>query len=131
MPPQPSSEPNLQAQQGQPCDPASGTQPPTLLKDLPTTPELSEALEVWRKHFCLRKVPVWDEEELKLQYHFGGQDVACIRTPQGRAVLAAGTSEEVAARLDQLTREERTRVTLVFPEPWGAVELLAVTSDEA
>ena len=54
---------------------------------------------------------------LYLQARYGGRPVACCKTSEGAlAVLAVGDAE-VDALLEGLTREERARVVVEYPDP--------------
>ncbi len=59
------------------------------------------------------------EEELKLQYYYGGRDVVCLDTPEGRVVVAVGTPviEDVSQILQSLDPDERRRIAILSPEP--------------
>src|SRR5262245_12724207 len=90
-----------------------------LLKDLETPPALAEAIQQACKQFGFRSVrdQLYVEEELKLQFYYGGRDVACIETDQGRAVLKAGTPyiEDWPQVLDGLDADHRHKVMILTP----------------
>jgi hypothetical protein len=119
----------------------SGDDPPgptrVVLKDLETPPALAEAIEEACKHFGFRspRDRLYIEEELKLQYYYGGRDVACIETGDGRAILAAGTPyiENWPNALEGLEPDERRKVAILTPEPWDDESLSSpsVFFDEA
>jgi hypothetical protein len=69
------------------------------------------------------------EEDLKLQYYFGGRDVAYLRMPEGKVVVAAGTlgTEEFRKTLLRLSPEERRHVIVYSPDPWDEGASLAPT----
>lgn len=94
-----------------------------LLKNLKSHPVVDEAVEKACKRLGCRTAREKNsvEEELKLQYYFQGQDVALVTTPEGQAVVAAGTLEEVSKSLNTLSQEERGRVTILYLPPWGTV----------
>lgn len=50
-----------------------------------------------------------------LQYHFGGQIVACMRTQVGVVVLAAG--EEIPPLVETIPGSDWKGVVIEFPEP--------------
>jgi hypothetical protein len=120
--------------------PPSPTRPAStrvVLKDLEIPPALAEAIEEACKQFGFRSLRdrLYIEEELKLQYYYGGQDVACIQTPHGRAVVAAGSagSGELREALQHLGPAERRSVSTLFPEPWDdqTLSVPSVFFDEA
>jgi hypothetical protein len=61
------------------------------------------------------------EEAIKLQYFFGGQDVATMLTPRGTVIVCVGdhTSAELRAILDALPPDVRCQVTIDFPPKWN------------
>src|SRR5262249_11318355 len=63
------------------------------LQDLPLPAELAAAVEISCQHlgFVTAQERNFVTEELKLQYYYGGKDVACLDTPDGRWVVAVGT----------------------------------------
>jgi hypothetical protein len=69
------------------------------------------------------------EEDLKLQYYFGGQDVAFLETSQGRVVVAQGIlgTGEFRCALQSLSLDERRRVIVRFVDPWDHPSDLAPT----
>jgi hypothetical protein len=108
-----------------PATSAAPERPPTRVKlrDLPMPAEVAQAvtrhcqkLGLWRRKY-VRQV----EEELKLQYHFGGQYVACLPSGEGPVVVAVGSpgSEEFGRQLDALPLEERRQVTYLVPTIWN------------
>src|SRR5438105_7859751 len=104
--------------------PLPNTPGPTrvLLKDLETPPALVEAIQAACKHFKFgsSRDQLYVEEELKLQFYYGGRDVACIQTDHGRAVLKAGTPyiDDWPQVLDGLDPDDRHKVMILTPEPW-------------
>jgi hypothetical protein len=98
-----------------------------LLRNLPTPPELAEAVDICCRHAGYgprgrdrRRV----EDELKLQYYYGGWDVAYLPTPEGLVVVAAGECESDAfgKALDGLPAAERRRVVYYVPGRWNTAE---------
>jgi hypothetical protein len=93
------------------------------LKDMAEPPELAQAIEeTCRKHRYRRPADrQFVADEYKMQYYFGGRDIAYLVTPKGRAVVAVGemNTEAFTAALARLTPEERGRTILHSPEPWG------------
>ena len=90
--------------------------------DLPTPPELAKAVKDYCKKHCIwrKKHISWVEEELKLQYHFGGQHVAYLTTDNGLVIVAAGNyeSEEFEQQRAVLSAEERRRAVIYPVSPW-------------
>jgi len=52
-----------------------------------------------------------------LEFHFSGQPVACLRTPNGVAVLAVG-EQEIGALVEASPAEKWRGVVIEFPESW-------------
>src|SRR5262245_30297105 len=94
----------------------------------PSPVEVSTALD---QAFCQRRgrVAAWEreqaEEVLKLQYYFGGEEVAYIPRKDGWDVIAIGDQIKVA--LGRLPREDREQVILAVVEPWPAETLDVIT----
>src|SRR5262249_9056653 len=95
----------------------------TLVRDLPTTPEVARRVEercrdaVWWER---RKFRAWLEEDLKLAVHYGGRTVAHTRTPKGLVVLAATDDpedKEFWQFLDSLPRAQRCEILVEFVRP--------------
>jgi hypothetical protein len=107
------------------------------LKDLAVPPELARTIERYCEDQRIQEVGYqnWVAEELKLQYYYGGKDVACIDTPEGRCVLAVGTPviENLSKILLSLPLDERRKVAIVSPEPWEErmVSIPSAVIDEA
>jgi hypothetical protein len=89
------------------------------LRELPMPPEVAEEarryckkLGLWRKRY-IQDV----EDELRLQYYFGGQTVVYLRSKDGPIVVAAGRVEDEAfgRQLDALPPGERRQVAYDFP----------------
>lgn len=61
------------------------------------------------------------EEELKLQFHYGGQTVVCLETPLGRQVIGGGVpgSGDLRRAIGKLSREEREKAVVISVEPWN------------
>jgi hypothetical protein len=92
------------------------------LRDLATTPEVAEEIRRYCKHLGLsrKKSREWVEEDLKLQYYFGGRYVGYLETEEGKVIVAAGRldSEEFGRQLDAVSPEERRKVKLFQPFVW-------------
>jgi hypothetical protein len=92
------------------------------LRDLPTPAEVVEEAE----HYC-RKYG-WGgernrrevEEQLKLQYYYGGQAVYILPTPEGPVVIPiAGRYKDMPdLRYVLLQPEERSRASYTVPSRW-------------
>jgi hypothetical protein len=92
------------------------------LNDLPTPPEVAEAVESSSKRRGNNAKQKQDLlERSKLEYYFAGQVVAYLRTPQGRAVVASSkmTQEEYDAAKARLSPTERANLTVDIPLPWN------------
>src|ERR1700733_10882604 len=98
------------------ADTAKDTQPMRLrVLELPTPPELAKEI----KDYC-HEHGIWDrkgvrmiEEELKLQYHFGGKHVACLVRNHEVIIVAVGDyqSEEYKSQLARLSPKDRRSIT--------------------
>ncbi len=60
------------------------------------------------------------EEDIKLQYYFGGKDVAYLPTSRGLQIITFGgiDTAEFAQDLARLSEEERKHVVLYTPPRW-------------
>jgi hypothetical protein len=93
------------------------------LRELPLPPEVAEEarkycqqLGLWRRRY------VQDvEDELRLQYYFGGQAVVYLRSKDGPIIVAAGrvADEAFGRQLDALPPGERRQVNYDFPSVWN------------
>src|SRR5437667_7584517 len=94
------------------------------LDDLPMSEELRIAVRTTCQHLHLETVEEQHRvaEEFKLQYYYGGRDVACLDTSAGRLILAVGTPviENLPEVLQCLQPDERCQLSILSPEPWGA-----------
>jgi hypothetical protein len=93
------------------------------LADLPTPPDLAQAVEdccasLGRRRGRRERQRV--EDELKLQYYFGGQHIVSFLGPKGRTVIVMeGISPDDWRRWrQQLTRVERDRYVAYIPPIW-------------
>lgn len=106
------------------------------LKDMHLPPEVQKEVEDicrerrYRKARHRRGV----EEDVKLQYFFGGQTVAYKVTPQGLYVVLVGDldSEGFTAELARFPREQRCQITLYHPDRWDdpSTCILTLSDDE-
>ncbi len=65
------------------------------------------------------------EEAFKLQYYFGGEEVAYIPRKEGWDIIAVG--DEICEALAGLPHEDRERVVLAVIDPWSAGSLDVTT----
>ncbi|HEV3258862.1 MAG TPA: hypothetical protein VG013_18475 [Gemmataceae bacterium] len=104
-------------------DGAEGQPMRVRIRELLTPPEVvAEAEQHCRKlGLTRRNLRQGIEDELKLQYYFGGKYVGFLRTEEGPVVVAAGRldSAEFDRQLGALTEEERRRVMLDVPSVWN------------
>src|SRR5260370_14371527 len=92
------------------------------MKDLPTPPEVVEAVEL-----CCQEKGNWGEtrqemeERFKLDYYYGGTVVAYLRTAQGLAIVATEdmTQAEYDAAKARLTPAERAKLRAAVPPVWN------------
>jgi hypothetical protein len=88
------------------------------LRDLPTPPEITQEVEQYYKKYR------WDrrqtEQELKLQYYFGGQALYVLRSPEGPVVIPIqGRYLDMAdLRYVMLKPEERDHACYTVPSRW-------------
>jgi hypothetical protein len=92
------------------------------LGDLPVSAEVAE-----EAHRQCQKLGLWRlqdkqeiEEELKLQYYYGGQAVYLLHTPAGQVVIPIDEHYKDTPDLRYLlfTPEERPEAVLTFPPRW-------------
>jgi hypothetical protein len=92
------------------------------LRELPTPPEVAEEVKksCRRVGFWRRKYVQQVEDELKLQYYFGGQAVSYLHTNEGPVVVAAGdrASDAYDRLLAFLPPQERRQAILDLPSRW-------------
>jgi hypothetical protein len=101
-----------------------------LLRDFPTPPEVVEALDRYcRRYHCGKRDRAKAEQDLKLQYHFGGRTVYAVPTPQGLQILAAGfpDSEEFRAQVEQVHRHGYPNLVTFTPSPWEPADATILT----
>jgi hypothetical protein len=89
------------------------------LRDLPLPAELFEdARRRWQKRGVWSKQTAQNvADELRFQYHYGGQTVIYLSSPEGPIIVAAGRgdSEEFDRQFAALTPEERQQTTTYHP----------------
>lgn len=95
---------------------------PKRLDDLPTPPEVVACARAYKKKLGLvgAKVLKEIEDEMKLQYYYGGWYVRYLTTEQGVMVVAllSGDEEEYARQVQALSPEDRQRSVVDVPSPW-------------
>jgi hypothetical protein len=128
------SQPSSEAPPARPQPPRELPPLPAVLHRLSLPPEVAADVEAAAKRRRKHRGPErqWLEEEIKLQYFFGGLGVALIREPSGLVVVAAydvwKTKEaDLSAALAHLSAEQRRRVVFAFPDRWDEQDS-AITS---
>jgi hypothetical protein len=103
-----------------PAGPSAPEVPPRRirLRDLPTPPEVVEEVKKWCRKYGWRRQDV--ENDLKLQYYFGGQAVYILHLPEGPVVIPIEDRfrDTPDLRSILLAPEERTLAVLDYPSPW-------------
>jgi hypothetical protein len=92
------------------------------VRDLPTPPEVAEAVELCSKSLIKGGETRQEvEDRFKLEYYYGGRVVAYVYTAQGIAVVATEdmTQEEYDAAKAQVTSTERSRLCAAVPPVWN------------
>ena len=92
------------------------------VRELPMPPEVAERVKK-----CCKKLGFWRrryvaevEDELQLQYHFGGQYVGILRSKEGPIIVAAGILDEAFdLQLASLPPPERQEVMLYPVDRWN------------
>jgi hypothetical protein len=96
------------------------------VRELPTPPEVAEAVEL-----CSKTKGKWGEtrqemeDRFKLEYYYGGTVVAYVYTAQGIAVVATEdmTQEEYDACKAQVTPAERSKLRAAVPPVWNEARI--------
>jgi hypothetical protein len=92
------------------------------LKDIPLPPDVADQVSSLRAamHFTSHEENRWFDEEVKLQVYFGGLDVLCIETDNGRVVAAVAEpgSPVIRETIERLSDSEREHMQIVCPEIW-------------
>jgi hypothetical protein len=102
---------------------------PCLLAQLDTPPEVAAAVdEHCRRYGFFGRQRAFIEEELKVQFYFGGLIVLAAATRGGLEILAAGPpgDEGLTAQLADL-RRRRTDLVVLTPDPWDDTRTLILT----
>jgi hypothetical protein len=93
------------------------------LADLPTPPEVAARVQSSCKRLGLWRTKYVQEVEnqLKLQYYYGGQWVAYLSTEEGIVIVAAGRpdSDAFERQLSLLSTEERYSAVRTLPSLWN------------
>lgn len=96
---------------------------PKRLDDLPTPPEVAEAARQYIKKLGLfrKKTLKSIEDELKLQYYYGGWYIRCLPTKQGKVIVALdqGDEEECERQVQALSPEDRRESVVHVPSIWN------------
>src|SRR5262249_27918610 len=109
----------------EPAMPAPSTDEPRrlLLNDLAIPLELAQDVEdiCRRRGYGRGAARKHIEQEIKLQYYFGGQGGSYLATAEGPLVVAAGdmSSPAFGRALEALSNDERRNVTLYSPARWN------------
>ncbi len=117
-----------------PAGPSAGEGGPqrVRLRDLPTPPEVIAAAERRCRKYYLRgkKRRQEVEENLKLQYYFGGQAVYTLDTSEGLVVIPIPERYRGTPGLRDIffTPEERSRVCHTVPSPLDDTVTLILSS---
>ncbi|HUT94625.1 MAG TPA: transcription termination/antitermination NusG family protein [Thermoguttaceae bacterium] len=102
--------------------PQRRSQQDCVLDDLPTPPELRHATEAYCKREGIRRKRhrLWVEQQLKLRFYYGGQNVICVDTPEGRRIIAHGIpgSGELRSALERLSPQQRAKAVIIPVESW-------------
>jgi hypothetical protein len=105
---------------------------PRILEAIPMSEEFSSALRTIfeKKSFW---VPRWErrrvERDLRLQYVYGGHEVAYIDRRAGREVIAI--DDDIPQAIQRLSPQDRRMVVFAFPSPWNSLEVAAPFIDES
>lgn len=104
--------------------PAQGrSQRDCVLDDLPTPPQLRHAAEAYCKREGIRRKrhKRWVEQQFKLRFYYGGQNVICVDTPEGRRIIAHGIPGrgELRSVLERLPPQQRAKAVIIPVESWG------------
>jgi hypothetical protein len=84
---------------------------------LPAPPEVQKIAKRWfRQRPASASAQQRIIEGLKLQYYFGGWDIAYRRTEQGVEVLAVGP--EIGELFRRLSPDQQQGIVVGHPEPW-------------
>jgi hypothetical protein len=88
------------------------------LRDLPTPPEVAEEVEQYCKKYRWNRRET--EEEIKLQYYFGGQPIYVLPSPEGTVVIPIeGRYRGMPdLRYVLLSPEERSEACYDVPSRW-------------
>jgi hypothetical protein len=111
---------------------------PYLLADLPTPPEVAEEARrcyARRGGFWGGKALAAIEQELKLQYYYGGRCVSWLRTRRGPLIMAAGrvASDNYGQQLEAIPAEQRYQLIHDLPSVWKdeVAQILTPYEDES
>jgi hypothetical protein len=115
-----SPEPGLSAPGTPAATPSPGEGKPqrVRLRDLPTPPEVAEQAKQSCRKYGWNRQDV--EDQLKLQYYYGGQSIYILSTSQGPVVIPIEEryKDTPDLRYALLTPEERPHAGLTIPSCW-------------
>ncbi len=96
--------------------------PRVRLSDLPTPPEIVAEAKRWCARYSWNQRDV--EEELKMQYYFGDQEIYLLSTSDGPVVVAIPDRLRGTPGLRYLlfTPQERDHVVFTVPSRWNDTE---------
>jgi len=92
------------------------------LRDLPTPPEVAAEARRFRKKQGWGAQPLSAiEDELKLQYYYGGQEMRCLFGKDGPIIVAIyrGDDEDYRNQLQALSAEEKQKAVVLVPSVWN------------
>jgi len=104
-----------------PADPANGRYP-VLLRTLPPPDGFDDIVERHCRRYRLRRRDrATVEEQILLQYHFGGRLIPVASTPKGLMVLARSLpppDSQARADFERLVREHISCLAYLSPPRW-------------
>jgi hypothetical protein len=92
------------------------------LRDLPTPPEVAaEARRIRKKQGWGAQRLCEIEDQLKLQYYYGGQYLRCLFGREGPIVVVIyrGDDEDYRNQVEALSPQERQKAVIVMPARWN------------
>jgi hypothetical protein len=106
------------------------------VRELPMPEEVARELDDYcrRLGFFWRKHRRQFADDFLLRWHYQGQDVHYLPTPDGPVVVVAGRADSAAYRrvLNGFSREERCRMIFLSIDPWDdpVSRILSLSLDE-
>jgi hypothetical protein len=91
------------------------------LRDLPTPPEVAAEARRFRKKQGWGQPLSAIEDELKLQYYYGGQCIRCLFGKDGPIIVALyrGDDEDYRNQEQALSAEEKQKAVVLVPSVWN------------